>query len=1697
MEELLHESRRSRVVRVSGVDGASILKILNTVRPTPEELARFRQEHAMTVSLAEIPGVIRCQGLIRHLESLALELEDVGGVSLDRLLADAPLSLETFLDIAPRLAHILAKVHAAGVVHRDINPSNVVWNSNSGQLRLIDFGIADRLPEELAEARPPTLLEGTLAYLAPEQTGRMNRPVDSRSDLYALGATFHALLSGHPPFSSKDPLHLIADHLASRPEPLHQLHPEIPEVISRIVLKLLAKEPDERYQSAIGLAADLEQCRASWSAEQGVALFPLGHRDRVDVLRFPARLHGREKELKILSDALDQVLGGGKQLLLLTGAPGSGKTALGRELRKSVGALRGRFAGGKFDQLRRDRPMAAMMEALSNLLRQRQADPGPIFEAWRESVRQELGDSMALLTQQLPEMDLLFPNTPPLPELPPAQAAIRFRQVIIRMLRTLGDEGCPLVLLLDDLQWADLPFVELLGEMIGDSSLERLLVVGAYRDGEVPTSHPLSLAVSTWQESGLPLSRLALMPLPQQATLAFLADTLSHPKKRVLPLATLLQAISGGNPFYLRTLLMECHARGWLHHAGDGWVWDLDSIADWRVPESVVALLLERIGRLADAPRHLLAIAACLGNAFHLDILAVASGMAQQVVVDEAERLLNTGFWVPVRGERRLARWMGERHGEVIYRFAHDRVQEAALAMIPARRRAHFRLELGRRLLAAFPHSEEEDSLFIVAEQFVDLSPRRMNAGERQQVARILLAAGRRAKGAVAFAVALNYLDTGMAVLGTVGWQDDFALALAMRYEAAGCAAAVSDLQRLERLRTEVTEYCPDFKDHLPVLAHLPMLYLMRSNMEEMKQMGIAILKRLQLPIHLTPVQVARQVVETRNLLLTTFGGYKAKELAALPLTVDEDFAFFSHWLLPIFITLFFGVPSLLLHFSASIALRMPKEGLVKEAAWYYCWMGANLAGSGNESEFECGMLLGDAGHLLLETGQEHYPPGIPAMHLYNIFIRPWREPLEQCCSHIIGQYSVGIARGDLAYAAWSINAYLFYRSELGGPLVEELRICEHWLPVLEETGHAALVTMTRNITLPPMRELRGDMDAYWRIRPDLPTEISGNHDSICFYLAYSGIMNALFRNHVQALPMLRKAKEMLQEHGGDRFTSTSVVTHESLVLLALLPDSPLKDRRRMLRALTENRQRIKIWAKHNPANFLHQERLVSAAWQRAMGHPEKALPLCEEAVASIRAQSGEVWMQYEAMALELAGECFLELQCDSSARHMLRRAVRAWSRYGADAMVKEMERRHGPLVRGWNRQEKTETPVSNATNTSDQQSSTLLIDYPSLLQASQAIALEVSHAGVSERLLSLALANAGAEKARLFLSNDGDWTLVCSECGGATSQSGHFAGENTQERLLDLVRYVARSREPVLLDDASTDPQWSHLSGDPLSLLCTPLLHTGDVMGVLLLEHAHSKGVFTQERVEMVAILGAQAAISLTNARVMEELQQHLQKIRQLGCHLDQVSEAEKRRLAGEVHDELGSTLTAAKISISLLGKRQQDEADKKRCQEIYQLTDQALRSVRRISHSLRPDVLDKMGLRAALADLASSTKTHSGIDCTLDAEERDWLLDEAQRTALFRITQEALTNVVRHAGAKRVTLALRQERGEIVLDISDDGCGIAAARAQDVSSFGLAGMKERAERLGGKVSVSAPATGGTCVTARLPFKVEGATPL
>ncbi|MEO5347766.1 MAG: AAA family ATPase [Magnetococcus sp. YQC-9] len=1020
-EQLLYESLRSRVVRIADNHDTCILKILNRSHPDPADLARFRREHALTCAVTHISGVIRCLGMIRYQESLALRLEDIDGLSLDRS-SQIPLSMDAWLTIAIDLAATLARLHHFGVVHRDINPANVIWNPDSRVLRLIDFGLAERLPEQGRTPAPLTEPEGTLAFLSPEQTGRMNRVVDTRSDLYSLGATLHFLACGQPPFVTLDPLNLIADHLAKLPISLNRQRPEIPEMIARIVLKLLAKEPDERYQSARSLEADLMRCRHEWTEKQTIPPFDPDASEQGPMLHFPLRLIGRKKALNTLLTALRHTATGARHLVWLTGPPGSGKSALGHALRQPVMATGGRFAHGKFDQLTRERPMAAILDLLSDLLRQRQADPDPLFQNWLLQAKQILAEAVAILATQLPDLKRLFPDLPPVTELPSPQAGTRFRQAIMLLLQSLAPANAPLVLLLDDLQWADTPFLELLTALLTSPHLERLLIVATYRDQEVPPSHPLVETIALCAALNPPTHHLALPPLSLVATREFLAECLQQPANRVGPLALALHGLSRGNPLHLRTLLAEVQTRRWLYRENNGWQWDLLPIQTWQLPESVPLLLKEKIRKLPLRIGHLLACAACLGHSFDRLLLASAAGRPLAEVIRETDELQRTGFLLPSPLHRPLNdQSMAERSANTRFRFTHDRVQEAAIAWIPEDRVIPFRLEMGRRLLASLSERDQETHLFAVAEQFLEGSFELLDEETRLAAARLLLAAGNRARDALALQLSQRYLTTAMAMLGENGWSRFFDLSLALRHAAAATAATSQDLEQLETLRAEVTSRCPDFKDHLPLLIHLPMLYLAHSRLEPLHRLCADILRHLDYPMPLSSARMFRQINEARRLVMTQLAGRTPLELAGMPTTTQPDFAFISRWLLPIFMGLYFSSPALVLHFIIGIALRMFRDGLVAEAAWYFIWLSINFAGGKLEEEMECALLLGETSRLLMERDVSWEPPGIPMIHMYNVFVRPWRDPLATVSQHILNQYNQAMVKGDQAFAGWSI----------------------------------------------------------------------------------------------------------------------------------------------------------------------------------------------------------------------------------------------------------------------------------------------------------------------------------------------------------------------------------------------------------------------------------------------------------------------------------------------------------------------------------------------------------------------------------------------------------------------------------------------------------------------------------------------------
>jgi hypothetical protein len=759
----IHRGGRTAVYRATRQrDGLPvILKCLAAEYPTPAETASLRREHELLQGL-DLPGVPRAYALETHRDRLALVLEDVGGETLKELTARGPLDLRSFFDYAIQLATTVGEVHRRGIIHKDINPTNVIVDRAAGRARLADFGIASRLSaERQGQLQHPHLLEGTISYMSPEQTGRMNRDLDYRSDLYSLGVTFYEMLTGRLPFESADALEVIHGHVAVPPVPPERREPGVPATLSRLVLKLLAKSAEDRYQSADGVVGDLTRCRAAWEAAGEVPELTLGQEDVRDRFVLPQRLYGREQEIGRLLEAFDRAAAGGVELVLVAGYSGIGKTSLIQEIHRSLAQRRGNFIAGKFDQLGRDVPYRALGQAFDGLVRHLLAGTDEAVAEWRDRVLAALGAGGQVLMDVIPTLGRLLGPQPPVPPMGPTEAQNRFNRVFQRLLGAFASPSHPLVLFLDDLQWADPATLTLLPRFLANPDLRGLLVIGAYRDNEVPPTHPLAATIEQIGAGGAALTRITLPPLATGDLAALLGDAMATGPGTAAALAEVVEAKTGGNPFFAIQFLGALYRDGHLafDRGSRAWRADLAAIRELRMTENVVDLMTARIRRLGEPTRRALRLAACVGNRFDLGTLATVSESAAADAAADLWPAVEQGLvlsdehsygFAPDPADARPAE-------QRRFRFLHDRVQQAAYALIPAEDRPRVHLAVGRLLLARGEEQDRAEWLFEVVNQLNYGAALMDDPGERLRLAELDLAAGRQAKASAAFPTAFSH----------------------------------------------------------------------------------------------------------------------------------------------------------------------------------------------------------------------------------------------------------------------------------------------------------------------------------------------------------------------------------------------------------------------------------------------------------------------------------------------------------------------------------------------------------------------------------------------------------------------------------------------------------------------------------------------------------------------------------------------------------------------------------------------------------------------------------------------------------------------------------------------------------------------------------------------------------------------------
>ena len=822
---------RGRRLGAGGQWNAVLIALPAAEHPTPSSLDRLAHEYELKDDL-DGAWAVRPLELVREGGRTMLVLEDPGGEPLARLLG-CPMEVGNFLRIAIGVASTLCKAHQQGLVHKDIKPANILVNGGSEEVRLIGFGIASRLSRERQAPDPPETIAGTLAYMAPEQTGRMNRSVDSRSDLYALGVTFYQMLTGVLPFTAADPMGWVHCHLARKPLPPTERLKEVPGVISAIIMKLLAKTAEQRYQTAAGLERDLRRCLTAWKTRGRIDDFPLGEYDTPDRLLIPEKLYGREREIKTLLAAFDRIVqGGAPELVLVSGYSGIGKSSVVHELQKELVPPRGLFASGKFDQYKRDIPYASLAQALQGLIRPLLGKSEAELAPWREAFGEALGPNGALMVTLIPELELLTGPQPPPPELPLQDAQRRFQMVFRRLLGVFAQPERPLALFLDDLQWLDAATLDLLEHLVTQPELRHLLLVGAYRDNEVTPAHPLMRRLAAIRSLGAPPQEIVLAPLGHEDLGRLIADALHCAPASAAPLTRLVHEKTAGNPFFAIQFLTALTEEGLVafDHGQARWSWDIDRIHAKGYTDNVVDFLLGKLRRLPDATQNALQQLACLGNVGEIATLSLIQG--------ESEAALDAAL-----SEAERAGLVFRRDGA--YHFLHDRVQEAAYTLIPEGERAAAHLAIGQRLAAHTPPEAVEESVFEIVGQLNRGIALIASGEERERVAELNLIAGRRAKASTAYASALTYLTAGLTLLPEDGWERRHELTFALERHRAECEFLTGALGEAEARLAEMASRAVSLPDLATVTRLRVDLFMTLGRSDRAVRVGLDYLRRV------------------------------------------------------------------------------------------------------------------------------------------------------------------------------------------------------------------------------------------------------------------------------------------------------------------------------------------------------------------------------------------------------------------------------------------------------------------------------------------------------------------------------------------------------------------------------------------------------------------------------------------------------------------------------------------------------------------------------------------------------------------------------------------------------------------------------------------------------------------------------------
>lgn len=1504
-------------------DGAAFLvRVLTSEVPAPQEIARLRYDYAVARGLA-VPGVLKAHSLERHGSSVALVMDEFPGIPLHDVIhgrrhpADVSnkklknkdenkreskkIDLEATLRIALSIADTLESIHQHHVIHKNIQPRTVLVREDTLETRLFDWSVAAQLTSELQKPAEPGSLEGSLVYMSPEQTGRMNRTLDHRSDLYSLGVTMYEMLTGVLPFQGEDPMELVHSHIARIPEPPRALDPDIPAIVSAIVVKLMAKAAEDRYQRASGLRVDLQKCLDELRATGDVAPFLLGQGDYSGELSIPQHLYGRGAEIEALVAAFERASAGAAELSLVRGYPGIGKSALIHEVHKAIaGRRRGYFASGKFDQHNRGTPYVGVAGAFRELVRQILAQPERAVARWRRDFLEALGQSGQVLIDLVPELELCIGPQPSVKELGPTESQNRFNLIVQSFVRVLATEQHPLVLFFDDLQWADPASIKLLQGLLSSPDTAFLLVIGAYRDNEVIAAHPLTLAIDELERAGEAIHKISLGPLSPAEVSLYLADALRCEKERAAPLAALLHGRTHGNPFYLGQLLATIHEEGLLawSRSSCAWDWDLAQIRERAVAENVVEFMVDKLKKMSPQAQRALSIAACIGDQFDLKSVSLLREKSLFAAASELWEALRAGLVVPTSSSYRFVHSYAAGDDDEppssdvqnpMYKFLHDRVQQAAYSLLPDGEDQRIHLQIGRLMASGALRSIKSDEVFEIA--------RHMNAGaalisdeaERDALAGQNLAAGKRAKAATAYQAASHYLKVGMSLLGERARERDARLAFELSIELSECEYLSGLFGEAERLFEDVFSQATSDLDRARVYDLRMVLYITQGRVAEAVRVGRAALAMFGAPLPETEPEQRAMLEDELAEAQASLSGRPIGDLIDAAKMTDPTKMALLRILTSLDAPAYQTSPALhalVVLKKVNLSLRYGHSELSAFAYMTYGWLLSSSMGRYVEG-YEFGEVALKLNELFKGTELTCKLNGI--FGSFTHYVKPLRSRIE----YLRRAYRAGFESGDFPYLSYNCFHTVLLRLGLGDELTLVREEIDKFLAFMRRTRDApstAVLTLARQVVL--------SLEGRTRDRETLSdgafdeeafvSSVRSPEFIACAYYTLKAWLLYLYGLHNEALSAVLMADERAASAGGFYYT-TELAFFACLVALA-----PGEDERRAAAHGEDERRgalldkyapKLAEWTLRCPPNYEHMHKLVSAELARASGQDLLASQLYDEA-ARLAGENG--FPHHQALANELAARFYLHLGRERVARAYLAEAYAGYQAWGARAKLEELGEEFGDLA--------VPREVKGHAGES-------LIDAMTVMKACQAISEEIDEEQLLQRLMTVVIESAGAERGCLLVeSGDGLCTIAEGRVESGRIEVARTDAEGPSAPVpASIVSFVRRTKERVVIDDAAADARFSEdpvvAELRPKSILCIPLLRQAVLSGVLYLENNLVTAAFSHGQLGALELLSSQAAISLDNARLYAELRRENAERRRTEAELVEQLEVIKRQ--------------------------------------------------------------------------------------------------------------------------------------------------------------------------------------------------------